>query len=179
MDTSRAAPMPRRQRHRQHLDVLLRQVGEGDLPGDQRVEARVREDRSVRIELPATRVPAGRTVLTLRPVGPDEVTAAPLRDVVVRGPERIALTGPNGAGKTTLLREVLGHTRMSRLPVVAIDRQLDPQRFASVISDDQDAARLSGISVSRTASQASSASSTWAVNSAVSTPERSWAASLD
>ncbi|MHA5867451.1 LacI family DNA-binding transcriptional regulator, partial [Pseudomonas aeruginosa] len=27
------------------------------------------------------------------------------------------------------------------LPVVAIDRQLDPQRFASVISDDQDAAR--------------------------------------
>lgn len=40
-------------------------------------EARVREDRSVRIELPATRVPAGRTVLTLRLVGPDEVTAAP------------------------------------------------------------------------------------------------------
>ncbi|UTT65810.1 ATP-binding cassette domain-containing protein [Janibacter sp. CX7] len=76
-------------------------------------EARVREDRSVRIELPATRVPAGRTVLTLQPVAPDAAVPGagagdPLRPVVVRGPERIALTGPNGAGKTTLLREVLG-----------------------------------------------------------------------
>ena len=96
-------------------------------------EARVREDRSVRIELPATRVPAGRTVLTLRPVGPDEVTAAPLRDVVVRGPERIALTGPNGAGKTTLLREVLGlPTRVE--PVARLVGHIDevghlPQRI--------------------------------------------------
>lgn len=96
-------------------------------------EARVREDRSVRIELPATRVPAGRTVLTLRPVGPDEVTAAPLRDVVVRGPERIALTGPNGAGKTTLLREVLGlPTRVE--PVARLVGRIDeaghlPQRI--------------------------------------------------
>lgn len=96
-------------------------------------EARVREDRSVRIELPATRVPAGRTVLTLRPVGPDEVTAAPLRDVVVRGPERIALTGPNGAGKTTLLREALGlPTRVE--PVARLVGHIDevghlPQRI--------------------------------------------------
>lgn len=96
-------------------------------------EARVREDRSVRIELPATRVPAGRTVLTLRPVGPDEVTAAPLRDVVVRGPERIALTGPNGAGKTTMLREVLGlPTRVE--PVARLVGRIDeaghlPQRI--------------------------------------------------
>lgn len=96
-------------------------------------EARVREDRSVRIELPATRVPAGRTVLTVRPVGPDEVTAAPLRDVVVRGPERIALTGPNGAGKTTLLREVLGlPTRVE--PVARLVGHIDevghlPQRI--------------------------------------------------
>ena len=96
-------------------------------------EARVREDRSVRIELPATRVPAGRTVLTLRPVGPDEVTAAPLRDVVVRGPERIALTGPNGAGKTTFLREVLGlPTRVE--PVARLVGHIDevghlPQRI--------------------------------------------------
>ena len=96
-------------------------------------EARVREDRWVRIELPATRVPAGRTVLTLRLVGPDEVTAAPLRDVVVRGPERIALTGPNGAGKTTLLREVLGlPTRVE--PVARLVGHIDevghlPQRI--------------------------------------------------
>ena len=96
-------------------------------------EARVREDHSVRIDLPATRVPAGRTVLTLRAVGPDEVTAAPLRDVVVRGPERIALTGANGAGKTTLLREVLGlPTRVE--PVARLVGRIDevghlPQRI--------------------------------------------------
>src|SRR5699024_10052152 len=64
-------------------------------------ESRVREDRSVRITLPGTRVPAGRTVLELQTKGED-------LPFVVRGPERIALTGPNGAGKTTLLREVVG-----------------------------------------------------------------------
>ncbi len=31
-----------------------------------------------------------------------------LADLIVRGPERIALTGPNGAGKTTLLRAIAG-----------------------------------------------------------------------
>jgi ATPase subunit of ABC transporter with duplicated ATPase domains len=31
-----------------------------------------------------------------------------LGELVVRGPERIALTGPNGAGKTTILRAVAG-----------------------------------------------------------------------
>ncbi|HVT71171.1 MAG TPA: ATP-binding cassette domain-containing protein, partial [Trebonia sp.] len=32
-----------------------------------------------------------------------------LAELIVRGPERIALTGPNGAGKTTLLRALTGH----------------------------------------------------------------------
>src|SRR6185437_15520452 len=31
-----------------------------------------------------------------------------LAELIVRGPERIALTGPNGAGKTTLLRAIAG-----------------------------------------------------------------------
>jgi ATPase subunit of ABC transporter with duplicated ATPase domains len=31
-----------------------------------------------------------------------------LAEVIVRGPERVALTGPNGAGKTTLLRALAG-----------------------------------------------------------------------
>jgi ATPase subunit of ABC transporter with duplicated ATPase domains len=69
-------------------------------------EAAVREDAEIRIPLPRTRVPAGRTVLTvsgLRASGPPA-----LEELVVRGPERIALTGPNGSGKTTLLRAVLG-----------------------------------------------------------------------
>ncbi|MFJ9571404.1 ABC-F family ATP-binding cassette domain-containing protein [Streptomyces bacillaris] len=70
-------------------------------------ESAVRADEEIRIELPATRVHPGSEVLLLRdpvpPYGP------PLRgELVVRGPERIALTGRNGAGKTALLRTVAG-----------------------------------------------------------------------
>jgi ATPase subunit of ABC transporter with duplicated ATPase domains len=112
----------------------------------------VRDDAEIRVDLPATAVPAGRTVLTLtgldgahwHPAGPTaagsaaagsahsgptgaspslepaeapepaegpEAGEAPisvLTDLIVRGPERIALTGPNGAGKTTLLRAIAG-----------------------------------------------------------------------
>jgi ATPase subunit of ABC transporter with duplicated ATPase domains len=54
-------------------------------------EAAVRDDDRIRVDLPGTTVPAGRTVLE---VG----------GLVVRGPERIGLLGCNGSGKTTLLR---------------------------------------------------------------------------
>ena len=40
--------------------------------------------------------------------GPGDAPAAALADLILRGPERIALTGPNGAGKTTLLRAIAG-----------------------------------------------------------------------
>ena len=99
-------------------------------------EGAVREDREIRISLPGTAVPAGRTVLTATgldrawaPWHEDEPGAgghtagehgtgepragepgAPgrLAELVLRGPERVALTGPNGAGKTTLLRALAG-----------------------------------------------------------------------
>jgi ATPase subunit of ABC transporter with duplicated ATPase domains len=61
-------------------------------------EEAVRDDATIRVDLPGTVVPAARTVLTL---------SGPL-ELIVRGPERIALTGPNGAGKTTLLRMITG-----------------------------------------------------------------------
>ena len=127
-------------------------------------EQAVRDDAEIRVDLPATAVPAGRTVLTVtglggahwhparaateksaqppvlptetsppreaspasartaEPAAPDEAEAgeapvALLGELIVRGPERIALTGPNGAGKTTLLRAIAG---LAELPGVTV-----------------------------------------------------------
>ena len=79
-------------------------------------EQAVRDDAEIRVELPGTAVPAGRTVLTVtglatphwHPAAPAQTAPLALDDLIVRGPERIALTGPNGAGKTTLLRAIAG-----------------------------------------------------------------------
>jgi ATPase subunit of ABC transporter with duplicated ATPase domains len=99
-------------------------------------EQAVRDDAEIRVDLPGTAVPAGRTVLTVTgldgvhwhpaaaladaapatpqadPATPPADPAAPpvktLAELIVRGPERIALTGPNGSGKTTLLRAIAG-----------------------------------------------------------------------
>ena len=91
-------------------------------------EQAVRDDAEIRVDLPGTAVPAGRTVLTVTgldgahwhpaataatpatPAGPPSGAppVATLTELIVRGPERIALTGPNGAGKTTLLRAIAG-----------------------------------------------------------------------
>ena len=91
-------------------------------------EQAVRDDAEIRVDLPGTAVPAGRTVLTVTGLDgahwhpaatstdpapataadPDATPVATLTELIVRGPERIALTGPNGAGKTTLLRAIAG-----------------------------------------------------------------------
>ena len=93
-------------------------------------EQAVRDDAEIRVDLPGTAVPAGRTVLTVTgldgtrwhpasptspaaetlaaPPTPDTPSVSTLAELIVRGPERIALTGPNGAGKTTLLRAIAG-----------------------------------------------------------------------
>ncbi|GAA0589895.1 ABC-F family ATP-binding cassette domain-containing protein [Actinomadura livida] len=71
-------------------------------------EEAVRDDAEIRIELPATRVPAGRTVLTVTGLAAPEPEAGTLSELIVRGPERIALEGANGSGKTTLLRTLVG-----------------------------------------------------------------------
>ena len=65
----------------------------------------VRDDDEIRVDLPHTAVPAGRTVLTLNGVRLRYGTRAMWE---VRGPERIALLGDNGAGKSTLLRTLAG-----------------------------------------------------------------------
>lgn len=70
----------------------------------------LRDDPTITLELPETRVPAGRTVFLGEGMrvrrGGRELFAD--LDLAIRGPERIALTGPNGAGKSTLLRLVEG-----------------------------------------------------------------------
>ncbi|MEU5211375.1 ABC-F family ATP-binding cassette domain-containing protein [Streptomyces sp. NPDC020742] len=71
---------------------------------DEAAEA-VRDDDEIRIDLPHTAVPPGRTVLTLDALRTRYGARA---DLEVRGPERIALTGRNGSGKTTLLRTLAG-----------------------------------------------------------------------
>lgn len=71
-------------------------------------EKAVRDDAGIRIGLPATRVPAGRTVATVTGLAAPEPEPATLTELIIRGPERIALAGPNGSGKTTLLRALTG-----------------------------------------------------------------------
>lgn len=84
----------------------------------------IRDDAEIRVSLPRTAVPAGRTVLTLREVRPRH---GRLREgtLDVRGPERIALVGRNGSGKTTLLRTLTGELA----PLSGEAKTFVPSRF--------------------------------------------------
>ncbi|MEV0810823.1 ribosomal protection-like ABC-F family protein [Micromonospora sp. NPDC050200] len=72
----------------------------------------LRDEQRIVLDLPGTSVPAGRTVFSGERMhvryGDRVLFAGEGADLVIRGPERIALTGPNGAGKSTLLRLVDG-----------------------------------------------------------------------
>ncbi|MFF3492947.1 ABC-F family ATP-binding cassette domain-containing protein [Streptomyces sp. NPDC002795] len=105
-------------------------------------ERSVRDDPRLVLDLPDTRVPAGRTLVLAEHAqvqrGEQDLFAAAGVDFAVRGPERIALTGPNGAGKTTLLRLVSGDLQTSGGSVKRADGRiaylsqrldlLDPER---------------------------------------------------
>ncbi|KOV57603.1 ABC transporter [Streptomyces sp. NRRL WC-3618] len=90
---------------------------------DEAVDA-VRDDDEIRIDLPYTAVPPGRTVLTLLDL---ELAygASVAGSFDLRGPERVALIGRNGAGKTTLLRTIAGELE----PVSGEARAHVPLRF--------------------------------------------------
>jgi ATPase subunit of ABC transporter with duplicated ATPase domains len=119
-------------------DVALDRIADARARLSEAEEA-LRDDAAIRISLPGTAVPAGRTVLTVHgldgrwapwhragaadgtPGDPDGRRGDPdgtpgdpagdagrLAELIVRGPDRLALTGPNGAGKTTLLRTMAG-----------------------------------------------------------------------
>ncbi|MFC7625892.1 ATP-binding cassette domain-containing protein [Microlunatus sp. GCM10028923] len=75
-----------------------------------RAEDQVRTDPAIRIDLPGTEVPERKVITEL---------ALPDRTMIIRGPERIAVTGANGVGKTTLLHALAAATpavRVGRLP---------------------------------------------------------------
>ncbi|GAB2951579.1 ABC-F family ATP-binding cassette domain-containing protein [Nonomuraea fastidiosa] len=95
-------------------------------------ERALRDDQKIVIELPDTRVPAGRTVFEGHGLLARGLFAEPGIDLSVRGPERIALTGPNGAGKSTLLRMINGDlapdsgtTRRAEGRVAYLSQRLD------------------------------------------------------
>jgi ATPase subunit of ABC transporter with duplicated ATPase domains len=77
----------------------------------------LREDQRITVDLPDTRVPAGRTLFTAEKLSLNYVDKPVINDasLVIRGPERIALTGPNGAGKSTLLRHIRDHAQAAYL----------------------------------------------------------------
>ncbi|MEU9461408.1 ATP-binding cassette domain-containing protein [Streptomyces sp. NPDC048312] len=118
----------RRKRSAQESAGRLRGVHEErlDEARERREEAAaaVRDDAEIRVSLPHTAVPTGRTVLSLHGLRP---RFGRLReaDLQVNGPERIALVGRNGAGKTTLLRTLTGELA----PLAGEARTFVPVRF--------------------------------------------------
>ncbi|MEG8279011.1 ABC-F family ATP-binding cassette domain-containing protein [Streptomyces sp. AHA2] len=94
---------------------------------DEAVEA-VRDDDEIRVELPYTAVPPGRTVLTLRDLRLRH--GARVKGLDLRGPERAALIGRNGTGKTTLLRTIGGELAPEAGEVTAhVPLRFLPQRL--------------------------------------------------
>ncbi|GHD50041.1 ABC transporter ATP-binding protein [Mycetocola manganoxydans] len=71
-------------------------------------EARLRDAKSIHVDLPDPSVSAGRRIAELR---------AANTTVILQGPERIALVGPNGIGKTTLLEDLVSQRMPGAGPV--------------------------------------------------------------
>ncbi len=79
---------------------------------DERAE-RVRRDARIRVDLPDPAVPAARLLAEFHDGG---------GVLVVRGPERVAITGRNGIGKTRLVETIVDPARAAGREVYAVPR---------------------------------------------------------
>lgn len=133
-----------RQTHQGRLDAATatRQARERD----------IREDQPIYLDLPDTRVPAGKRVLELilrqadrqdasphqgeqEQAGDGAAAIPPLPErLIVQGPERLRLAGANGSGKSTLLRAIMGDSQAAETARYACDYRVEntgylPQRL--------------------------------------------------
>ncbi len=97
--------------------------------------AQVREDREIRVDLAGTVVRRGQPVLATSGLVLRHGLVVP--DLVLSGPDRVALVGPNGSGKTTLLHTLAGLVP----PAVGEVARLVPTGLLSQRLDDLDDAR--------------------------------------
>ncbi|HEX5568055.1 MAG TPA: ATP-binding cassette domain-containing protein [Streptomyces sp.] len=105
---------------------------------EEAVEA-VRDDDEIRVDLPYTAVPRGRTVLTLLDL---ELRCGARAALELRGPERVALVGRNGSGKTTLLRTIAGQVgpvageAVAHVPLRYLPQRLDVLDDALTVAEN-------------------------------------------
>jgi ATPase subunit of ABC transporter with duplicated ATPase domains len=108
-------------------DVHAKRVNEARVQLDE-AERALRDDATIVLDMPDTKVPAGRTVFRGDGLqvscGGRKLFADNGIDLSIRGPERIALTGPNGAGKSTLLRVIAGDVQPDAGPPVRADGRI-------------------------------------------------------
>jgi ATPase subunit of ABC transporter with duplicated ATPase domains len=117
----RAAEVSAGKHHNLHLERL-----ETAREGLQGSRSRVYDDAEIRVDLPATRLPAGRTALLMDGV---RLRTGQVCDLEIRGPERVALVGANGVGKSTLLHTVAGRLPAEGRLRVPVPWRLLPQRL--------------------------------------------------
>lgn len=136
--------------HRLRHEQAQKQVRTEQLRSTAESELRVRDN--IYLDLPDTRVPAGKRVLelTLRQAdrqdasphqgeqeqaGDGAAATTPLPErLIVQGPERLRLAGANGSGKSTLLRAIMGDSQAAETARYACDYRVEntgylPQRL--------------------------------------------------
>ncbi|QQA43412.1 ABC-F family ATP-binding cassette domain-containing protein [Pelagovum pacificum] len=104
-------------------------------------EARTRVEvlEPVTIEVPPTGLAAGHRVIVAEGLTGGHDPAAPLIrdfDLVVTGPERLAITGPNGAGKSTLVDLLTGRLTPQSGRVTTDDARLLDQSVSLLNADE-------------------------------------------